>query len=90
MSKFRKIVSRQREPGEIPTMRAAIRNHCLHCCGYQPTEVEKCTAPKCWLYPWRLGKTPPELKKPVTDAQRAQGRRLASFSSKPQPSSKEK
>lgn len=36
----------------------AIRNHCLECCGYLPVEVERCTAPACWLYPYRFGCTP--------------------------------
>ncbi len=62
MAKFTKIVHRRRKPDEIPTPRVAIRNHCLECCGYSTKETELCTAPKCWLYPWRFGTTPQDLK----------------------------
>jgi hypothetical protein len=61
--KFTKIVRRRRDPQETPTARAAIRNHCLECCGYIASEVTLCTAPQCWLYPWRQGKTPAEIKR---------------------------
>ena len=37
--------------GKSPT--AAIRSHCLECCGYQRDEVAQCTAPACPLYPYR-------------------------------------
>ena len=33
-----------------------IRAMCLECMGWQTTEVPRCTAPKCPLYPWRMGK----------------------------------
>ena len=35
--------------------RAAVRANCLMCCGWQFVEVERCTAPTCPLYPYRLG-----------------------------------
>ena len=35
-----------------------IRAKCLDCCIYQPTEVRKCTAFKCALWPYRLSKNP--------------------------------
>ena len=63
MKKFTRIVSRRRHVGEIPTARVAIRNHCLECVGYQVQEVPLCTAPACWLYPWRFGKTPDRAEK---------------------------
>lgn len=69
MPRFKKIVSRRREENEIPTARIAIRNHCLECCGYSQNEVSLCTAPKCWLYPWRENKTPLELKKTLKPGQ---------------------
>jgi len=50
-----KIQKRRRLPQEISTARAAIRNHCLECVGYESSEVASCTAPACWLYPYRLG-----------------------------------
>jgi hypothetical protein len=33
----------------------AIRGFCLECMGGSKAEIEKCTAPNCPLYPWRLG-----------------------------------
>ncbi len=53
-----RILRRRREPGEVATPIIAIRNFCLECCGYQPSEVKLCTAPKCWLYPYRFGCRP--------------------------------
>ena len=52
--RFRSIVKRRRMPGEIPTLRAAIRNHCLECMGWEQAEVPGCTAPMCWLWPFRM------------------------------------
>ena len=66
MKRFTRIVRRRREPDEIPTARVAVRNHCLECVGYVVKDVERCTAPECWLYPWRLGKTPATLKRAPT------------------------
>lgn len=53
---FKKVVMRRRKQNEIPSLRVAIRNHCLECMGYQTGEVPICTSPECWLYPWRMGK----------------------------------
>ena len=36
----------------------AIREKCLDCSVYQPTEVRLCTVYKCALYPLRFGKDP--------------------------------
>lgn len=52
------IHRRERRAGEMPTARAAVRNFCLQCMGFQAEEVRLCTAPKCWLFPWRFGMTP--------------------------------
>lgn len=38
----------------------AIRKKCLDCCAFQPKEVTLCTAEKCPLYPYRMGKRPKE------------------------------
>jgi len=59
-----KIFSRRRnaDDDEVVSARASIRNHCLECMGYATQEVGQCTDPKCWLYPWRMGKTPARLK----------------------------
>ena len=48
------ILRRRRNPDEVTTARIAIRNHCLECVGYVVSEVERCTSPECWLYPWRM------------------------------------
>lgn len=37
---------------------AVIRKHCIECMGGMVLEVEKCTAPKCLLFPFRMGKDP--------------------------------
>lgn len=62
MPKFTQIVHRRRQPDELPTPRVAIRNFCLECCGYSAKETELCTDPECWLFVWRFGKTPEDLK----------------------------
>ena len=49
------IQKRPRKPGEIPTRKQAIRNFCVQCMGYEAAEVRRCTAPGCWLYPYRMG-----------------------------------
>ena len=36
---------------------AAIRIHCLECCGWQAREVAKCSAPACALYEFRGART---------------------------------
>ena len=36
----------------------AIRAKCLDCCCGHPSEVRICTALKCPLYPYRMGKRP--------------------------------
>ena len=43
-------------PGEIATRSVAIRNQCIECMGYAAHEVKECSAPECWLYPYRMGK----------------------------------
>ncbi len=36
----------------------AIREKCLDCCVYQPSEVRKCTAFDCALWPYRMRSNP--------------------------------
>lgn len=36
----------------------AIRQKCLECSSFQPSEVRKCEIAECPLYPYRLGKRP--------------------------------
>ena len=52
---------------------AAIRQHCLECCGGSSKEVERCTAPGCNLYPYRFGKDP--NRAPASEKQREAARR---------------
>jgi len=52
------VKRRRRKPGECATPVTAIRNFCLECCGYQSAEVRRCSGPQCWLYPYRMGKSP--------------------------------
>jgi len=52
------IHRRERQQGEFATAISAIRSHCLECVGYDRAEVERCTDPGCWLYPFRFGTNP--------------------------------
>jgi hypothetical protein len=56
--KLNAVMKRRRMEGEVCTAVKSIRNHCLECCGYQQSEVERCTAPNCWLFPYRFGRNP--------------------------------
>lgn len=47
----------------------AIKAFCKECFGGQVREVKRCTAIKCPLYEYRLGKNP-RLSKELTDEQR--------------------
>ncbi|WP_324742074.1 hypothetical protein U8326_02210 [Tsuneonella sp. CC-YZS046] len=49
----------------------AIREKCLDCTGYQPSEVARCESVICPLWPFRAGKHPytaSALKKAALDA----------------------
>ena len=50
--RIRRTIKRRREPGEVAFLRTAVRNHCLECMGWE-TNPMRCTAPKCWLWPYR-------------------------------------
>ena len=60
------------ESKEIKNPVKAIRAFCIDCCGGSSNEVKLCTAPKCALYPFRLGKNPYRTKRVMTDEQRAE------------------
>ncbi len=54
-----KLAHRRRELGEYPNRSYAIQNFCLECMGWETNmrkDIRECPAPKCWLYPWRMGK----------------------------------
>ena len=53
----------------------ALRLRCLDCCAGSAQEVRLCTAVGCPAWPFRLDKNP--WRAPPSEAQRAQGRRLA-------------
>jgi hypothetical protein len=55
VKKETKIVRRRRRAGELSAPVAAMRNHCLECCGYLGVQVARCTAPQCHLWPYRFG-----------------------------------
>ena len=60
------------ENKEIRNPVKAIRAFCIDCCGGSSNEVKLCTAPKCALYPFRLGKNPYRTKRVMTEEQRAE------------------
>ena len=49
-----------------------IREKCLDCCCGSQHEVKLCTAVRCPLHPWRMGKNP--YRKPPSEAQREASR----------------
>jgi hypothetical protein len=67
----------------------AIRQKCLDCCVYQPTEVRECTVYTCGLWPYRLGMDPHPsqtrgfAKSPVYAADFGQGGQTASAGADP-------
>ena len=64
-----------RGPGHEPmTPLAAIRAHCLGCCGGSSGEVRKCTAARCPSWPFRTGVNP--WRAPLSDAEKARRRNL--------------
>ena len=48
----------------------AIRAKCLDCCCGQVNEVKLCTAERCPLYPFRMGKNPNIKPREYTEEQR--------------------
>lgn len=48
----------------------AIRAKCLDCCCDQANEVKLCTAERCPLHPFRLGKNPNIKPREYTEEQR--------------------
>ena len=52
-----------------------IREKCLDCCCGSANEVKLCTAERCPLWPWRMGKNP--YRKGPSEAQREAARRMA-------------
>jgi hypothetical protein len=66
----------------------AITAKCRDCCGYVRSEVEKCTARRCPIWPFRMGNNPyraPRSKKQQRAAERS-GERLAALARSKKPS----
>lgn len=65
----------------------AIRAYCIGCMGGQVSEVEKCWAEHCELFPFRMGKNPYRAERVYTPEQRAaMAQRLADSRKKSQES----
>jgi hypothetical protein len=58
-----------RDPSELPKelmllaytpapLLKIIRDKCLDCCCYQPSEIRKCSSVGCALWPYRIGRNP--------------------------------
>lgn len=60
----------RRPEGKVIPPLKSIRKHCLECMGGSWQEVERCTAPACWLYPYRAGIDPRKEKRRYSDEQR--------------------
>lgn len=50
---------------------AAVRAKCLDCCGGAPSEVRRCTATGCALWPFRMNHNPFRSAREMSDEQRA-------------------
>ena len=61
--KLTEALNRRRRPGEVLSYRNSIRAHCSECMGNQPSLIEGCTAPECWLFPHRFNLTPQKALK---------------------------
>jgi hypothetical protein len=57
--------------GHAPvSAQAALRLHCLDCCGNSAVEVRCCTATACPSWPFRLGRSPWKEKRVISDETR--------------------
>lgn len=55
----------------------AIRAKCLDCCGQESSEVRKCTATFCDLWPFRMGSNPLARRSVTPEQQEAMRQRAA-------------
>lgn len=61
--------------GHVPmSPTAAIRAHCLDCCGGSSNEVRRCTAARCPSWPFRMGFNP--WRAPLSDAEKDRRRNI--------------
>lgn len=53
-----------------------VREKCLECCVYQPSEVKLCAHTDCPLWPYRMGENPFRKHKLTTEQKKAATKRL--------------
>lgn len=58
------------EDADISTPMKAIQVFCFECCGGSKQDVKECTALKCALYPYRLGKNPYRKSREYTEEEK--------------------
>lgn len=61
-----------------------IRERCLDCCVYQPSEVRLCQSKDCSLWPYRMGNNPFRARKMTDDQKQAATQRLKNQENKSQ------
>lgn len=59
------------EQKQITSPLKAIKQFCFECNGRVRGEAEKCTSPRCALFPFRLGKNPYHEPRKLTEEQKA-------------------
>ncbi|MAI61991.1 MAG: hypothetical protein CBB87_05790 [Micavibrio sp. TMED27] len=53
-----------------------IRKKCIDCCAGKYSEVQKCAAKDCDLWPYRMGKNPFHKRKMTNEQKQAAAQRL--------------
>jgi hypothetical protein len=66
----RELLAEVHQPSPILDV---IREKCLDCSGYQPSEIAKCTAVACSLWPYRMASNPFRAAREMTPEQREAG-----------------
>lgn len=62
---------------EVSPILSVIREKCLDCCGGQQSEVRRCTAIKCALWPYRMNHNPFRSRELTEEQRLAAAERLA-------------
>jgi hypothetical protein len=60
----------RRKENEILNPLKTMRKFCLECMCDSVDEVKRCSAPECFLYPYRFGKDPRRANKPRSEKQK--------------------
>jgi len=66
----RELLAEVHQPSPILDV---IREKCLDCSGYQPSEIARCTAIACSLWPYRMATNPFRAARELTPEQREAG-----------------